>query len=142
MAASEKDAPALAWALIRVREASITRHSASIARPPLDDPALVRGGARAYVDLGCTSCHGGLGAKPALFSKGLNPQPNLKAVIKDIKPEEIFWVLKNGIRMSGMPSFGSGATPVPDRDLWSIAAFLKQVPSLSDEDFKAWSAAH
>ena len=40
--------------------------------------------------------------------------------------------------MTAMPSFG--AIDVPDQEIWSIVAFLKKLPSVSDEDFKAWSA--
>jgi hypothetical protein len=40
--------------------------------------------------------------------------------------------------MSGMPSFG--LAEVPDREIWTIVAFLKKLPSVSEEDFKAWSA--
>ncbi len=106
--ASNQDPALVNWSLVHVREASIARHATEPPPRALDDPAMVRIGAERYSDLGCTSCHGGLGTTPARFSKGLNPQPNLKAVIKDIKPQELFWVLKNGIKMTGMPSFGSG----------------------------------
>jgi len=142
VAASDQDPALVNWALIHVREASIARHATDTAPATLDDPRMVSDGAKAYADLGCANCHGGLGTKPARFSKGLNPQPNLKAVIKDIAPQELFWVLKNGIKMTGMPSFGTGDQPVPDQDLWNVVAFLKQVPSLTDQDLKSWIAAH
>ena len=142
VAAADQDPALVNWALVHVREASIARHATEPPPGALDDPDRVRKGAQSYSDLGCTHCHGGLGTKPARFSKGLNPQPNLKTVIKDIKAEELFWVLKNGIKMTGMPSFGTGDQPVSDQDLWNMVAFLKQVPSLSDEDLKAWSASH
>ena len=46
-------------------------------------------------------------------------------------------MIKNGINMTGMPSFG--AIEVPDQEIWSIVAFLKKLPSVSEADFKAWS---
>ena len=42
--------------------------------------------------------------------------------------------------MTGMPSFGV-EDPVADQTIWTIVAFVKKLPSVSDEDFKAWSAA-
>ena len=57
----------------------------------------------------------------------------------DLQPRELFWVVKNGIKMTGMPSFG--AIGVPDPEIWSIVAFLKKLPIVSDADFKAWSAS-
>ena len=127
-------------ALVRVRQASIARHA--IAAPPaaFDDPAAVKAGARAFAERGCILCHGGPGEKWAKFSEGLNPSPpDLKEIVGGIAPRELFWVVKNGINMTGMPSFG--AIGVPDPEIWSIVAFLKKLPSVSDEDFKAWSAA-
>jgi mono/diheme cytochrome c family protein len=99
----------------------------------------VRAGANAYSQRGCINCHGGPGVKPAEFSEGLNPPPNLKKVVNDLRPEELFWVVKNGIKMTGMPSFSMSG--VPDQEIWTIVAFLKKLESVSDEDFKAWSAA-
>jgi len=39
--------------------------------------------------------------------------------------------------MTGMPSFG--AIEVPDHEIWTIVAFVKQLPSVKEDDFKAWS---
>jgi mono/diheme cytochrome c family protein len=137
--ADHRDPGIVNWALVHVRKASIARHATD--RPPgaLDDPALVRAGANAYSQRGCINCHGGPGVKPAEFSEGLNPPPNLKKVVNDLRPEELFWVVKNGIKMTGMPSFSMSG--VPDQEIWTIVAFLKKLESVSDEDFKAWSAA-
>lgn len=140
VAANQPDPEVVNLGLIRVREASIARHAT--AQPPssLDDPASASAGARAYSQLGCTNCHGAPGVTPARFSEGLNPPPNLKAVIKEgLPPQELFWVIKNGIKMTGMPSFGDGPTPVPDDEIWNIVGYLKKLPNVSNEEFKAWS---
>jgi mono/diheme cytochrome c family protein len=141
VAADAPDPDIVNWALVRVREASIARHATD--RPPgsLDDPVLVRAGARAYSQRGCINCHGGPGTEPAPFSDGLNPRPNLKKVVNDLLPQELFWVIKNGIKMTGMPSFGSVTPPLPDQEIWTMVAFLKKLSKVSDEDYKAWSAA-
>jgi mono/diheme cytochrome c family protein len=141
VAANNPDPALVSWALIQVRKASITLHATDQPPGPLDDPALVQAGARAYSQLGCVDCHGGPGVEPAKFSDGLNPPPNLKKVVNDLRPQELFWVIKNGIKMSGMPSFGAIEPSVPDQELWTIVAFAKMLPSVSDQDFKAWSAA-
>ena len=140
VAANHPDPNIVDWALIQVRKASIVRHA--IDQPPatLDDPAMVQAGARAYAENGCINCHGGPGVKPARFSDGLNPPPNLKRVINDLQPQEVFWVIKSGIKMTGMPSFGAVKPPMTDQAIWTIVAFLKKLPSVSEEDFKTWSA--
>jgi mono/diheme cytochrome c family protein len=139
VAANHPDPGIVDWALIQVRQASIARQATD--RPPasLDDPALIRAGALAYAQSGCTSCHGGPGVKPARFSEGLNPAPNLKKVVNDLPPQELFWVIKNGIKMTGMPSFGAEDPPVPDQEIWNMVAFLKALSNVSADDFKAWS---
>ena len=99
---------------------------------------MQRAGARAYSERGCINCHGGPGVEWAKFSEGLRPDPpDLRDLVKERTPAQLFWVIKNGINMTGMPSFGEA----PDQELWSIVAFLKKLPAVSDEEFKTWSAA-
>jgi hypothetical protein len=69
----------------------------------------------------------------------LKPEPpDLKDVVNDAAPAELFWVIKNGINMTGMPSFKLAGSK--DDDLWLIVAFLKKLPSISAADYKAWTA--
>ncbi len=140
VAANYEDPAPVAWALVHVRTASIEQHATDTPPASLTDQTTVQAGARAFAQRGCVFCHGGPGATWAKFSEGLNPgPPDLKDVVGELKPAELFWVVKNGIRMTGMPSFG--AAGVPDPEIWSIVAFLKKLPTVSDADFKAWSAA-
>jgi mono/diheme cytochrome c family protein len=141
VAASEEDPQIVTWALPKVREASIDRHSAGL-KPPqgmsLDDPAVIQAGAKAFSQRGCVNCHGGPGVEWAKFSEGIHPDPpDLKEVAED-EPRMIFWVIKNGINMTGMPSFGK--INVDDKELWQITAFVKKFGTVKAEDFKAWTA--
>jgi mono/diheme cytochrome c family protein len=138
VAASEQDNGFAAWALEHIRTASINRHANDTAPGTLDDPGSIRAGAHSFLERGCVNCHGGPGVTWAKFSEGLNPgPPDLKDVVGSAEPAKLFWVIKNGIRMTAMPSFG--ATGVSDQEIWSIVAFLKKLPTVSDSDFKAWS---
>jgi mono/diheme cytochrome c family protein len=138
--AATRAVPAIVgWALIHVRQASIARHAVETPPLALDDPATIKAGAHAFATRGCVSCHGGPGADWAKFSEGLSPSPpDLTEVVGGLQPRELFWVVKNGINMTGMPSFG--AIGVADAEIWSIVAFLKKLPTVSEADFKAWSA--
>jgi len=139
IAADEQDPAPVAWVLIHVRTAAIEHHATDVPPAPLDDPATVKAGAHAFAERGCVNCHGGPGVTWAKFSEGLNPgPPDLKDVVGSLQPSELFWVIKHGIRMTGMPSFG--AVGVPDQEIWSIVAFLRKLPTVSDADYKAWSA--
>jgi cytochrome c1 len=127
------------WALAQVRKASVARH-ANVAPPmSLDDPATVRAGARAYAVRGCPACHGAPGVGWEKFSEGMRPYPpDLKEVAKERDTQQLFWVIRNGINMSGMPGFA--LIGVPDQELWTIAGFVKKLPTVSEADYKTWSA--
>ena len=140
VAATEQDPRIVAWALQEVRQASISHHATDT--PPANpvDATIIGDGAKAFAARGGGNCHGGPGAAWAKFSEGLNPSPpDLKDVVAGLQPSELFWVVKNGIKMTGMPSFG--AAGVPDPELWQIVAFVKKLPSVSDTDFKSWTTS-
>src|SRR5262245_24386996 len=139
VAATVDDPPFVKTALINIRLASIRRHATDTPPGSLDDPAMVQAGARAFSERGCVNCHGAPGENWAKFSEGLRPDPpDLNKVVDQRRPQDLFWVIKNGIHMTGMPSFG--LIEVPDREIWTIVAFVKKLPSVSEADFKAWSA--
>jgi mono/diheme cytochrome c family protein len=139
VAGTAKDPGIVDWALVQARIASINRHGHD--RPPatLNDPAKVQAGARAFAEQGCANCHGAPGVNWAKFSEGLKPSPpDLKKVVDSRTPEQLFWVIKHGIKMTGMPSFELAGAK--DEDIWSMAAFLKKLSSVSEADYKAWTA--
>lgn len=139
VAATVEDPAPVAWALQTVRKASIARRETIQSPISLDDPATIQEGARRYAQLGCASCHGGPGLGWAKFSEGLNPAPaDLSEVAKASSVSHIYWVIRNGIRMTGMPSFEKAG--VTDQQMWQIAAFVKRLPSVSEADYKSWTA--
>jgi mono/diheme cytochrome c family protein len=138
VAAIEPHFDVVAAAVTAVREASIERHANAGTPPALDDVA-VRAGAHAFAKAGCVDCHGAPGVAPAPFTKGMNPPPPaLKEAGEEDAPGQIFWVVRNGIKMTGMPGFD--ATHADDKELWRIVAFIKKLPTVSPEEFGAWSA--
>jgi mono/diheme cytochrome c family protein len=64
------------------------------------------------------------------------PQP-LTSARHSWRPRELFWIAENGIKMSGMPAFGSH---IATSDLWAIVAFLQEVPLLTPVDYSARAA--
>jgi mono/diheme cytochrome c family protein len=134
------DPSIVAWSLTNVRNASINHHATDQPPMSLDDPAVIQAGAVAFDHRGCAQCHGGPGVDWAKFSEGLRPDPpDLKDIAKGVSAQQIFWVVKNGINMTGMPSFGR--VGADDKEIWTIAAFVKKLPSVSEGDYKKWIAA-
>jgi mono/diheme cytochrome c family protein len=140
--AENEDNPAIVdWALASIRGASVAGHATETPPASLDNPVTVKAGARAYATIGCVNCHGGPpDANWAKWSEGLKPVPaDLKVMAKDRTASQLFWAIKNGIKFTGMPSFGlAGAS---DEQIWMIAAFIKNLPSISDADYKALTAS-
>jgi mono/diheme cytochrome c family protein len=139
VAGTAEDPAIVHWALVRVRTASIERYAHDQPPASINDPASVKAGAKAYAARGCTTCHGGPGVEWAKFSEGLHPDPpDLKEVVDQLSPAQLFWVIKHGINMTGMPSFELAG--VKDDEIWLIVAFLKKLPGVSEADYKAWTA--
>jgi mono/diheme cytochrome c family protein len=141
VAENEDNLAIVDWALASIRGASVAGHATETAPASLDDPATVKAGARAYATIGCVNCHGGPpDANWAKWSEGLKPVPaDLKVMAKERTASQLFWAIKNGIKFTGMPSFGlAGAS---DEQIWTIAAFIKKLPSISDGDYKALTAS-
>jgi mono/diheme cytochrome c family protein len=139
VAGTQADPKLVAAALQFVREASVVRHATDAPPAGIDSPATIQAGARAYAARGCTTCHGGPGVGWAKFSEGMRPDPpDLKEETKDLTLAQVFWIVKNGINMTGMPSFA--VAEVPDAEIWAIAAFVKKLPDVTEADYKAWTA--
>ena len=131
-----KDAnPALAWTLQHVRERSIDGHYSARPTPVwFGDPTTIKAGAREFSEEGCVVCHGAPGHKPEHFAEGMDPKPpDLAKVGKDNAPAKMFWIVKNGIRMTGMPAFGHHAT---DDEIWRAVAFVRHMDSVTPAQFK------
>jgi len=137
VAATNPEPAPVSWALVKVRMASVDRHATDQPPSGYDTPEKVQAGAKAYAARGCTNCHGAPGVEWQKFSEGLRPDPpDLKEIVPQREPRQLFFVVKNGINMTGMPSFG--ATGMDDTEVWSVVAFLKKLPDVKEDDYKKW----
>jgi cytochrome c553 len=107
---------------------SVSTHSLGVAEPPpLADPDRIRLGASAFQG-GCAICHGSPIHATNPIALGMLPSPpDLREQVRKWSPEELFWIVKNGIKYTGMPAW-----PTQDRDdeVWSMVAFLLKLPEL------------
>lgn len=140
VAGTAEDPVAVTWALTKARVASIDRHATDSPPAAFGDTAMVQAGAKAYASNGCANCHGAPGVMWLKYSEGLHPDPpDLKKVVGNLSPAQLFWIIKNGINMTGMPSFELAGAK--DDEIWAIAAFVKKLPVVSDADYKSWTAS-
>lgn len=122
------------WVMNTVRDNSI-EHNAdnNIKTPNLSDSSLVMMGFVHYREM-CVGCHGGPGIKRSEIGQGLYPKaPSLARVANDWIPQQLFWITKNGLKMTGMPAF---APTHSDEMIWAIVAFTKILPTLTKEQYQ------
>src|SRR5690606_14567437 len=82
---------------------SVVTNALLIAAPPLDDPALAWRGASHY-DLACRACHGGAdGMLPVIPANIVPPPRPLARHARDWRPRELFYIVKHGMKFTGMP---------------------------------------
>lgn len=111
---------------------SVKRHAADIATPRLDDEALIARGALCFRDH-CVQCHGGPGVAQGGIGRSMQPLPGpLVDAPQHWKPRELYWITRNGIKMSGMPAWQHR---LADDELWAVVAFMQRLPSLTAADF-------
>ena len=133
VAASQPDGAATRWLLTVVRDRSIARRSAAIAVPKLDDPKLVHEGFEHYHEM-CAGCHLAPGMASSEIRAGLNPQPPVLAtVVAGESPARLFWVIKNGVKMTGMPAWGTSHS---DQMIWAMVAFLQKLPRMTPAEYQ------
>jgi mono/diheme cytochrome c family protein len=121
-----------AWLLANARTRSIEAQAAAIQFPPgLDDPAKVLIGVTHYA-AHCAVCHGAPGVPKGDIGRGLYPEPpDLVKTAPLYTPAELFWILKHGIKMTGMPAWSDHS----DEELWATVAFLRKVPGMTPEEY-------
>jgi cytochrome c len=115
-----------------VMDRSVQYHSRGIGTPDLMGASQRKAGYLLFRER-CVVCHGAPGAEPSAMGKGLLPYPpDLSEAMDDWKPHQAFWIVKNGIKMTGMPSFDGS---ISDTAVWDIIAFARMLPGMSPVQF-------
>lgn len=136
-ASSPHTAP-VRWLLTESREHGVKRSAAGLKAPQFT-AADIRLGAGHFKGM-CQACHGGPGVEPEEFAAGMSPHPpDLSKAAGDLSVSEVFWIEKNGLKMTGMPSF---AKTDEDDELWKVAAFVKAMPKFGAADYASIPNAH
>ncbi len=122
-----------------LKERSIEVRAEDIVVPDdLEDPARIASGAATYEEM-CSVCHLAPGAKVTELHQGLYPQPPVLYKDFDEVPDnkDNFWVIKNGIKLTGMPAWGASHS---DDEIWALLAFINQLSEMSAEEYRDLTA--
>lgn len=104
-------------------------------RNPVAPSAEVLAAGRAHFADHCASCHGNDGSGKTEIGQGLYPKaPDMRlAATQTLTDGELFSIIRNGIRLTGMPAWGSG-TPEDDVVTWGLVQFIRHLPLISAEE--------
>lgn len=132
--ADDRHWPLTETLLEMVRENAVSRQAATVETPPtLNDETRIRQGAGNYATM-CSSCHLAPGVDTSELYAGLYPAPPALARTGISDEKKTFWAIKHGFKMTGMPAWGSSHS---DEDIWSLVAFLKRLPDLTESEYTA-----
>jgi mono/diheme cytochrome c family protein len=86
----------------------------------------------------CATCHANDGSGDTLFGKGLYPKPpDMRAAETQNKSDgELYYVIENGVRLTGMPAFGQDRG-TDDAETWKLVLFIRHLPQISPEELEA-----
>jgi len=114
---------------------SVETHTIGVRVPAevLEDAGAIRRGAGHYQG-GCAPCHGAPGAARNPITRRMLPEPPLLADrIADWSPEELFWIVRHGIKYAGMPAW---VAPARADEVWAVVAFLRRLPGMEPAEYR------
>src|SRR5262245_27997078 len=105
------------------------------ARNPVPATPEVLAEARAHFADHCASCHGNDGSGQTEMGQHLYPKtPDMhQADTQSLSDGELFYIIHNGIRLTGMPAWGDNP-PEEDQDSWKLVHFIRHLPKISQEE--------
>jgi mono/diheme cytochrome c family protein len=122
------------WAARRFRTLAVPKSAKSRSNPVAE---LVEGlaAARAHWADHCASCHSNNGSGDVEMGKHLYPPaPDMRQLAtQTLTDGELFYIIQNGIRFTGMPAWGSG-TSQDEEDSWKLVRFIRHLPKLTPEE--------
>lgn len=136
VAASEDHWPITRWFLAFGMRNSVALRSMGIVVPPLDHPSLFHRGLGHYAGA-CAPCHGAPGEPQNPTALAMLPKPPyLPREGRDWPAAELFWIVKHGLKYTGMPAWIAQRR---DDEVWAVVAFLQRLPQLSPEEYRRLS---
>jgi mono/diheme cytochrome c family protein len=135
VAASNPHSKFTEWVTHETMIHSVRRQAGSIPAPERASAAQVAKGFCAY-EAHCVACHGAPAIARERWVSGLEPSPPyLLDATSQWSPSELFWIAKNGIKMTGMPSWRE---TMSDREIWDVVAFLETMRQAPPGTYVAW----
>jgi mono/diheme cytochrome c family protein len=120
-----------------LRSLSVSAKDRNLKNPvPLNAEALADG--RAHFADHCAICHGNDGRGETEIGKGLYPKaPNMRdRDTQELTDGEIFYIIKNGVRFTGMPAWGDPDSRAEDEENWQLVHFIRHLPQQTPQEIQ------
>ncbi len=134
---SARDQPSAVEAMLarKFRLWAIPSGAKALANPVKATPETLAG-ARAHFADHCALCHANDGSGDSEIGRGLFPKsPDMrKSQTQDLSDGELYYIIENGIRLSGMPAWGTAGHE--DHESWGLVAFIRHLPKLTPDEIK------
>jgi mono/diheme cytochrome c family protein len=124
----------------RVRNIAVARRATSLTNPiEYSDEVIAEG--RAHFADHCAVCHGNDGSGDTPVGRGLWPRaPDMRLPrTQNLSDGELFWIIENGIRFTGMPAWSTG-TKDGEAASWHLVHFVRRLPRLTPEELEEMEA--
>jgi len=81
----------------------------------------------------CAICHANDGSGKSMIGDGLFPKPPdlRRPETQNLSDGELFWIIENGVRFTGMPAFSNGGEHGGTQDSWKLVHFIRHLPHLT-----------
>ena len=109
----------------RAKRYLVARDSRGVPPEPASTPASVGAGERLY-GVECSMCHGLNGRTPTDNGRWMYPRAAdlTSGQTQQYSNRELFWIVRNGVRLSGMPAFGKVET---DEHIWQLVHYVRSL---------------
>ena len=120
------------WMAAAARRLAMPSAARQAANPVADSDAVLAE-ARAHWADHCASCHANNGSGDTEMGKHFYPPaPDMRAAATQSKTDgELFFIIQNGVRMSGMPAWGASGH---EEDSWKLVRFIRHLPHLTAQE--------
>ena len=124
-------------AALTIRNLAIGRQARGLTNPVERSPEVIASGREHFADH-CASCHANDGSGETTIGRGLYPRaPDMRlARTQDLSDGDLFYIIENGVRLTGMPAWGTGA-PSGESASWMLVHFIRHLPDLSPPELAA-----
>jgi mono/diheme cytochrome c family protein len=124
---------------ITLQRLAIPRVTRDLRNPMQATPELLVEARRHFADH-CASCHGNDGSGATEMGQKLYPRvPDMRSAQSQSRSDgELYYIIENGVRFTGMPAWGAGGTN--DHDTWHLVLFVRHLPHLTAEDLQDMKA--